>query len=93
MGDALSAKVRSRIYFFGSGWKIAESSDPIENVRDVEVLLEIQGDTKDGYHLVMSPAGGFTADYWYASKQEALTSAFALFGVSSDERSWTTQAR
>lgn len=49
--------------------------------------LEIQGDDQNGYNLVMSPEGFFTADYWYESLQEAKESAKELFGVT--EREWS----
>ncbi len=51
----------------GSGMpaKVAEASDPTDQVRAREVTLEIQGGVTDGYHLIMSPAGCFTADHWY----------------------------
>jgi len=45
------------------------------------VELEIQGDEENGYHLVMSPAGFFTADEWYKSKEDALAAALELFGI------------
>jgi hypothetical protein len=47
--------------------------------------LEIQGDEKNGYNLVMSPEGFFTADNWYKSLQEAKKSAEELFGVTDKE--------
>ena len=53
-------------------------------VRDVEVSLEILGDEGQGYLLVMSPEGGFTADDWYATREEALRAACELFGVPVD---------
>ena len=45
------------------------------------IELEIQGDEINGYNLVMSPEGFFTADYWYETKEEAMESAEELFGV------------
>ncbi|MFV8784104.1 hypothetical protein ACNKU7_16915 [Microbulbifer sp. SA54] len=47
--------------------------------------LEIQGDDQSGYHLVMSPVGYFSADYWYESLQEAKESAEKFFGVTDKE--------
>jgi hypothetical protein len=46
------------------------------------VKLEIQGDSKDGYHLVMTPDGFFTADTWHATVDEAMAEAESLFGLS-----------
>jgi hypothetical protein len=48
--------------------------------------LEIVGDNKNGYNLVMSPAGFFTADHWYESKDDALAAASELFGLARE--SW-----
>jgi hypothetical protein len=58
-----------------AGWGVADASDLGEHVRDVEVSLEIQGDEGQGYCLVMSPEGRFTADDWYATREEALRAA------------------
>jgi len=63
---------------------VADASDLGEHVRDVEVSLEIQGGEGEGYFLVMSPEGGFTADDWYATREEALRAAYELFGVPVD---------
>lgn len=65
----------------GSGWKVAEPSDPPDRVRSREVALEIRGTVAHGYHLVMSPAGCFSADEWYESIAEAKASAAECFGV------------
>jgi hypothetical protein len=53
---------------------------------ECEVLLEIQGTRKHGYHLIMAPQGFFTADHWFESKQEALDNAQELFDIPPD--SW-----
>ena len=84
MSETLKARVRTRICFWDAGWRVADASDLGEHVRDVEVSLEIQGDEEQGYCLVMSPEGGFTADDWYATREEALRAAYELFGVPVD---------
>lgn len=50
------------------------------------IRLEIEGDAINGYHLVKSPEGFFTADNWYQTLDEALASALAVFGVAA--RDW-----
>ena len=68
----------------GSAWKVAEASDPPNRVQRREVALEIQGNAANGYHLVVSPAGCFTADYWYETVTEAKESAAEIFGIAPD---------
>jgi hypothetical protein len=60
---------------------VAEPSDPPDRVQSREVVLEIDGSAAHGYHLLMSPAGCFPADYWYKSVAEAKESASQIFGV------------
>lgn len=48
------------------------------------VALEIQGTDRDGYHLVMSPQGVFTADSWHPTLRDAVAAAEELFDVSED---------
>ncbi len=69
----------------GNAWKVAEPSDPPARVQDRVVTLEIQGNAAEGYHLVMSPAGCFTADTWHASVEDAKATAAKLFGVPPQE--------
>ena len=64
-----------------NSWKVAEPSDPTSLTQDRFVSLEIHGDDKNGYHLVMSPDGCFTADTWHATVDDALESANRVFGV------------
>lgn len=64
---------------------------PGGRVRGIEgcvcnIRLEIEGDAINGYHLVKSPEGFFTADNWYQTFDEALASALAVFGVAA--RDW-----
>ncbi|MBN9523656.1 hypothetical protein J0H58_34950 [bacterium] len=71
----------------GNSWKVAEPSDPPASVREREVVLEIQGDATNGYHLVMTPAGCFTADMWHESVEDAKAAAAEMFSVAPD--GWT----
>lgn len=67
----------------GNAWKVAEPSDPAEQVQERMVVLEIQGSTND-FHLVMSPTGCFTADTWHESIADANETATEVFGVAPD---------
>ena len=67
-----------------STWKVAESFDPQSTVHERTVSLEIQGDAKHGYPLVMTPAGCFAADSWHTTIEDALETAQRLFDVSPD---------
>jgi len=49
--------------------------------------LEIQGDSENGFHLILAPSGFFAADYWYATLQEAMDAAKSLLGVNYQQ--WT----
>ena len=62
-------------------WKVAEDSDPPELTRERSVSLEVQGDAKNGFHLIMSPSGCFTADTWHATLGDAFDVAYRAFGV------------
>ncbi len=72
---------------FANVWKVAESSDPPAKVQERTVELEIQGNEAEGYHLIMSPDGCFTADTWHESVEDAKDTAKEAFGVGLDE--WT----
>ena len=59
----------------GNAWKVADPSDPPAQVQPRTVTLEVQGDGANGYHLVMSPVGCFTADTWHDSVADARATA------------------
>jgi hypothetical protein len=71
----------------GNAWKVGEPSDPPVRVKKRPVTLEIQGDAQNGYHLVMSPEGCFTADTWHESIAEAKATAEEHYNVPPD--GWT----
>ena len=62
-------------------WKVAGPEDPPDKVQDRVITLEIQGDDANGYHLVMSPAGCFTADTWHENIEDAKETAAEAFGL------------
>lgn len=89
--ESIVAKVTADIFGSKNSWGLgpgdgARGSEAVAT--RCEVLLEIQGTKKHGYHLVMSPDGFFTADSWFKTKQEALENAEELFGVVGDN--WTS---
>jgi hypothetical protein len=82
--------VKPRVPLYGkhNSW----STGPFGNSQkglECDVELTIIGNEQNVFHLVMSPEGFFTADYWFATKAEAISSAFDQFGVPLED--WTTQ--
>ena len=58
----LLARTRVRVWGTKDSWSLAPHRTLASDGRDCEVRLEIVGDNENGYNLVMSPAGFFTAD-------------------------------
>jgi hypothetical protein len=81
----LRAHTTARVYGTTNSWSLTPHRGYASEGRDCEVDLEIQGNEEQGYHLVMSPAGFFTADSWYKSQDDALAAALELFGVTREE--------
>jgi len=81
----IRAKKTINVWGTSNAWSLEPSPQKIEPCTECVTELEIQGDDKNGYNLVMTPEGFFTADYWYMSLQEAMESAEELFGVSTAE--------
>jgi hypothetical protein len=67
-----------------NAWKVAMPSDPAATVQEREVTLEIQGNARDGYHLLMTPTGCFTADTWHETVEDAKDTAHRVFAVPPD---------
>ncbi|MDG2381931.1 MAG: hypothetical protein P8N76_09670 [Pirellulaceae bacterium] len=67
------------------GRKNAWSSSPDSGYRgpgsECDIKLEIEGDDKNGYHLIMSPDGFFTADTWIQTLEEAIRDGEERFGI------------
>jgi hypothetical protein len=80
---ALSVRTRAWIHGTRNAWSLGPRGD--EPGTECEVALEIQGDEREGFHLIMSPAGFFTADNWYRTSEEALRGASELFDVNAEE--------
>ncbi|MCU7797068.1 MAG: hypothetical protein KZQ75_08060 [Candidatus Thiodiazotropha sp. (ex Myrtea spinifera)] len=88
--EKLFAKTVKTICGTSNSWCIESDNKSLPRT-SCEIELEIQGSRRNGYHLVMSPEGFFTADYWYQTKDEAIDSALELFGVS--EIQWEKKFR
>lgn len=88
MDQSLKATAEVLIRGYGNAWKVAGPSDTGPLVQRRKVELEIQSDGRDGYHLVMSPEGCFTADTWHETLEDAKDTAFEVFGVGPGE--WRT---
>ena len=87
----LVTRTKARIYGTTNSWSLSPLEGHSAEGRECELELAIEGDDKQGYHLIMSPTGFFTADYWYATQDEAVSSASELFGVSS--KHWIAKKR
>jgi hypothetical protein len=81
------AITKARIWGTTNAWSLSQFAGADQPNCVCVVELKIQGDDQNGTHLVMSPAGYFTADSWHATKDDALSSAFELFGVT--RSTWT----
>jgi hypothetical protein len=88
---SLHARTTVRIFGTRNAWSLAANGRSEADGRNVLVSLEIQGSPRNGYHLVMSPDGFFTADSHYDTLDEALDAGSELFGVAHD--GWSSNAR
>ena len=88
--ESIFTRTTTEIWGTKNAWSLAPVTESNGPGQKCEVELEIQGNEKEGFHLVMSPAGFFTADYWYETKREALDSARELFGTTESEWSKAT---
>lgn len=73
---------RSKIRKLKGGWRLANDSDPVEYVTEVEVKLLIEGNMKNGYHLIITPDGFFTTDSHHETLEDAIESAKESFNIS-----------
>jgi hypothetical protein len=80
-------QTQTTVAIFGAtnAWSLAPLSGD-ENGRVCAVDLQIVGNSKDGYHLVMHPDGFFAADSWHESEAQAIDCAQELLGVG--EAAW-----
>jgi hypothetical protein len=81
----MKAKTVALILGTPNSWSLAARPGETFPCQKREVQLEIQGDPKNGYHLIQRPEGFFTADSWHATLRDALESAYELFNVRPEE--------
>jgi hypothetical protein len=86
---SMFASTKVRVWGTRDCWSLAPDGRAQADGVETVVLLEIQGDNHDGYHLVMSPAGFFTADSHHKTLDDALDAGSDLFGVARDH--WVTK--
>ena len=84
---SIYATTTTRIWGTRNAWSAERTGGPDQPNTECTVQLEIQGDDRNGYNLVMSPEGFFTADSWHPTKNDAIDAACEIFGVS--ETSWS----
>jgi hypothetical protein len=89
--NSITATTKAQIWGTRNAWSLSPNRGSNAPSQECDVALEIQGDDRNGYHLVMTPSGFFAADSWYQTKQEALEDAEELFGVCRDE--WSNDSR
>ena len=82
---SITTTTKARVWGTKNAWSLSPLRIADEPNHECEVQLEIQGDDRNGYHLVMSPNGFFTADSWHQTIQDALDTARELFGVITDD--------
>ena len=87
----LVTRTRTRVWGTRNSWSLAPHRGLSGKGCECKVDLEIEGDDQNGYNLVMSPAGFFTADEWYESKDAALAAASKLFGVA--HKQWSAKGK
>jgi len=77
----MKATATVRICGTFNAWKVAQPTDPTTMIHERRVSLGIQGDAQNGYSLVMSPEGFFTADSWHETIEDAMNAAHRIFDV------------
>jgi hypothetical protein len=81
MSSALHQRLVLPIHRVGTGWKVAGPEDPPEHTTSLAVSLHIRGTPENGYHLIAEPQGLFTADTWYATRDQAIADAHLCFSA------------
>lgn len=86
---SIFTKTKARIWGTTNAWSLTSFAGTQQPNHECCVVLEIQGDDQNGYHLVKSPFGYVTADSWHPTKQDALQSASELFDVDVAVDEWS----
>jgi hypothetical protein len=50
-----------------------------------DIVVEIQGEAKHGYHLIMMPEGLFAADAHCRTLEDAFEDAHEMFGITPEQ--------
>jgi hypothetical protein len=80
-----TAITRARIWGYTNSWSLAPSLRQKGPDQECDVRLEIQGNKKHGYHLIMAPEGFFTADSHHPTIDDVMAAAEELFGVTREQ--------
>ena len=73
------------IYGTPNSWSLSESETKRNKINNTSTSIHFEGNDKEGYHLVISPEGYFTADSWHESKKEAIEAAKELLNIPESE--------
>lgn len=83
----LRARTVARVWGSKNAWSLAAPKGREATSRECDVEVEIQGDERNGFHLVMRPQGFFTADTHSPTLEDVLSQARELFGL--EEGDWS----
>ena len=76
----LVAKTTANVAGDHGSWRLASDREGSRSVITT-VTLRIEGENEQGFHLIKSPDGFFTADDWFLTIDEAFDAAEECFGV------------
>ena len=86
-GKIMECTVTKKIRTLKGGWKQADAEDEAkypQYVSERKARLVIEGNPKNGNHLIMTPEGCFAADTHYSTIEDAMADAREAFGVSDE---------
>jgi hypothetical protein len=86
------AKATAKAQVFGTknAWSLSPIHQGKDDGQECVVAVEIQGDDKYGYHLVLAPEGFFAGNSWHESVRDAMDEALELLGVDQDQ--WSVES-
>lgn len=87
---ALVTTTEARVWGTRNAWSLEQSGRSGEG-QFCRVALEITGDPRAGFHLVVAPDGFFAADTWHETQEQALAEAAEAFGIRPD--AWRLESR
>lgn len=77
---SLVAFAEARVWGSTNCWSLEGGRLPGDG-RTCRIRLEIQGEEKSGFHLVMEPEGFCAADTWHETEAAAIAAATSLLGL------------